>query len=81
MIFTFIRDQASIDGVTALSIEVSGNLVDWPVTYPVPGTAISNNPGLTVEKNIPSPGVDTVTLVVPVTASHKFARLRVWVAP
>jgi len=81
MIFTFVRDQASIDGVTELFIEVGGNLVDWPDTYPVPGTAVANNPGLTVEKNVPAAGMDTVTLVVPHAASPKFARLRVWVSP
>ena len=81
MVFTFTRDQDSIDGVTQLSIEVGGNLVDWPDTYDVPGTAVSNNPGLTVQKNVPAAGVDTVTLVVPSAAAPKFARLRVWVSP
>jgi autotransporter-associated beta strand protein len=81
MMFTFIRDQASIDGVTELFIEVGENLVLWPDTYPVPGTAVSNTPGLTVDKNVPSTGLDTVTLVVPLSASPKFARLRVWVSP
>ena len=77
MMFTFIRNQASIDEATELFIEVGENLVDWPDTYPVPGTAVSNNPGLTVEKNVPSTGLDTVTLVVPLAASPKFVRLKV----
>ena len=76
MIFTFIRDQASIDGTTSVTIEVGENLVDWPDMHPVPDTAVSNNPGLSVEKNVPAAGKDTVTLVVPLSASPKFARLK-----
>jgi autotransporter-associated beta strand protein len=77
MIFTFIRDQTSIDASTALTIEVGENLAAWPVFHPVPATTVSNNPGLTVLKNTPAAGKDTVTLVVPLTASAKFARLKV----
>jgi hypothetical protein len=78
MVFTFVRDQASIDGSTTVTIEVGENLVDWPDQHPVPGTAVSNNPGLSVEKNVPATGQDTVTLVVPLSSSPKFARLQVW---
>ena len=81
MIFSFVRDQASIDGTTSLTIEVGGNLVTWPILHPVPATAIANNPGLSVAKNIPAPGKDTVTLILPLSASPKFARLRVLIPP
>jgi len=81
MVFTFVRDQASIDGSTTVAIQVGGNLVDWPEIHPVPDTAVSNNPGLTVQKNNPATGQDTITLVVPLSALPKFARLQVWVAP
>ena len=77
IVFTFIRDQASIDGVTALVIEVGENLVDWPDSYSVPNTAIANNPGLTVQKSTPATGKDTVTLVIPMSATGKFACLKV----
>jgi autotransporter-associated beta strand protein len=77
LLFTFIRDQSSIDGNTTLAIEVGDNLNTWPVSHPVPATSVSNNPGLTVLKNTPAAGKDTVTLVVPLTASAKFARLNV----
>lgn len=75
MVFTFVRDQASIDGSTTVAIQVGENLVDWPGIHPVPGTAVANNPGLTVQKNVPATGKDTVTLVIPLSASPKFARL------
>jgi hypothetical protein len=81
MVFIFVRDQASIDGSTTVTIQVGENLVEWPDLHPVPDTAVSNNPGLTVQKNVPTTGQDTITLVVPLSASPKFARLKVWVAP
>jgi autotransporter-associated beta strand protein len=81
MVFTFVRDQASIDSSTTVAIQVGENLVDWPDIHPVPGTAVSNTPGLTVQKNVPATGQDTITLVVPLSATPKFARLQVVVAP
>lgn len=81
LVFTFVRDQASIDGSTTVAIQVGENLVDWPDLHSVPATAVSNNPGLTVQKNVPGTGQDTITLVVPLSASPKFARLQVVVAP
>jgi autotransporter-associated beta strand protein len=76
MIFSFVRDQASIDGSTTLTIEVGENLTAWPDSYAIPATAVSNNPGLSVEKNVPAAGKDTVTLAIPLSASPKFARLK-----
>jgi fibronectin-binding autotransporter adhesin len=76
--FTFIRDQASIDGTTAIIIELGVNLTDWPQSFQVPDTATTNNPGLTVVKNSPSAGQDTVTLILPLNPGGKtFARLKV----
>jgi autotransporter-associated beta strand protein len=77
MAFTFIRDQDSIDGVTVLEIEVGENLIDWPSIHPVPGVAASNNPGVTVRKNVPASGKDTVTLSLPISGPEKFVRLKV----
>jgi fibronectin-binding autotransporter adhesin len=76
--FTFIRDQASIDGSTAITIEVGETLTDWQQSFPVPDTATTNNPGLTVVKNSPSAGQDTVTLILPLNPGGKtFVRLKV----
>jgi autotransporter-associated beta strand protein len=76
MTFTFVRDQASIDGTTSLVIEASADLMDWSAGYPVPDGATANVPGVTVAKNSP-PGFDTVTLSLPKTELRKFARLKV----
>ena len=81
VIFTFKRDQKSIDGTTTVGIEVGTNLTDWPLSYPVPDGATAANPGVTVVKDT-SPGFDTVTLSVPQAPdAKKFARLKVVVAP
>lgn len=78
MILSFIRDQASIDGTTTLAIETGTNLTNWPASYIVPGGAVANNPGLTVVKNSPTSGKDTVTLTLPITpGSPRFARIKV----
>lgn len=77
-ILTFIRDQASIDGTTTLTIETGTNLVSWPTNYAVPAGAVFSNPGLTVLKNQPAAGKDTVTLTFPLSTSEsRFARLKV----
>ncbi len=78
MNFTFIRDQASINDVTTIDIQGGTNLTDWPLSYRVPATALANNPGLTVIKNSPAAGKDTVTLTLPVTPGvNTFFRLKV----
>jgi autotransporter-associated beta strand protein len=77
MVVTFERSQASIDGSTTIDIRVGTNLVNWPDTYPVPETAVANNPGLTVVKDSPV-GFDTVTLTLPrAPDAKKFASLKV----
>ncbi len=76
-VFGFYRDQASIDGVTALVIEAGSSLSGWPDKYPVPADAVSQTPGLTVLKDSPA-GFDTVTLVIPMTpGTAGFVRLKV----
>ena len=73
-----IRDQASIDGSTAVQIEVGTTLANWPDSYTVPDGAAANNPGVTVAKDSPSAGFDTVTLtLVRAPDETKFARLKV----
>lgn len=77
MVITFNRHQASIDGASQLVLEIGTSLTAWPVAYSVPGTEVSNNPGITVIKNSPA-GFDTVTLTLPKAPDHaKFARLKV----
>jgi autotransporter-associated beta strand protein len=77
LVFTFIRDQSSIDGSTNVAIEVGGNLSDWSASYPVPSSAVVNNPGLTVVKNVPAAGKDTITLTLPLDPGGiTFARLK-----
>ena len=76
-VFTFKRNQASIDGTTTVAIEVGTNLVTWSNSYPVPSTAVASNPGVTVVKDSPV-GFDTVTLALaPTSEPLKFARLKV----
>ncbi len=75
--FFFTRDQRSIDGSTTVVIETSPDLSQWPITYPVPVSATSSIPGVSVIKNTP-PGYDTVTLVLPLSSNPKrFFRLKV----
>ncbi len=77
MVITFKRNQASIDGATTLAIEVGTSLSAWPVSYSIPTTTVSNNPGVTVIKNSPV-GFDTIILTIEKAADHtKFARLKV----
>jgi fibronectin-binding autotransporter adhesin len=76
-IFTFIRDQGSIDGLTTVEVQTGPSPATWTAIYPVPATAVSNSPGVTVVKNSPSAGKDTVTLVIPRIPASQFARLKV----
>ena len=79
MLFTFERSQASIDGSTTVVIEVSTDLATWntsPSPYAVPDVAATNNPGVSVVKDSPVAGMDTVTLRLPrAPDNRKFARL------
>ena len=81
LLFTFERDQRSIDGSTTVVIEVGTDLATWPTTYTVPDTAEANDPGLTVVKGVPI-GFDTVTLILPQSPDvRKSARLKAVVTP
>ena len=77
LFFTFVRDQKSIDGITTVEIQVGENLTDWTASYPVPAMAVEANPGVTVQRDVPVAGKDTVTLSLPVSGKTKFARLKV----
>ena len=87
MTLTFKRDQSSVDPKTALSIEVSTDLLNWntaPSPYAVPDADTGGviNPGVTVDADSPAPGTDTVTLTVAQTPdAKKFARLKVVITP
>jgi hypothetical protein len=78
IVFTFDRDQKSIDGTTTAIIEVGTTLASWPDTYTVPDGATGPvKLGVTVVKDT-SVGFDTVTLTVPQAPdTRKFARLKV----
>jgi fibronectin-binding autotransporter adhesin len=86
-IFSFFRDQDSIDPKTALSIEVSTDLVNWdsaPSPYAVPDADTGGviNPGVTVDADNPATGTDRITLTVSQSPdTQKFARLRVVITP
>ena len=79
MTFTFVRDEASVDGNVDVTIEVSNDLVTWDAgasPYAVPDSATGPvNPGVTVVDN---GDTHTVTLTIPKAPdSMKFARLKV----
>ena len=82
LMVTFKRAQASIDPKAAVTLQVGTNLAAWPDSYPVPDAAVAINPGVTVVKNSPAVGTDTVTLTLPRAADRsKFVRLRVIITP
>jgi autotransporter-associated beta strand protein len=76
-LFRFVRDHASIDGATTVEIEVSSDLRDWSTRYAVPADAVANQAGVTVQKNFPAAGKDTVTLALPLTGVTGFVRMKV----
>ncbi len=75
--FRFVRDHASIDGTTTVEIEVSSDLRDWSTRYAVPAGAVANQAGVTVQKNFPVAGKDTVTLMLPLSGVAGFVRMKV----
>jgi hypothetical protein len=60
-----------------VEIEVSSDLTDWSQRYMVPPGATSNPAGVSVQKNSPSAGKDTITLTLPATGAKQFARIKV----
>ncbi len=82
LLFNFVRDQKSINATTTVGVEVGTNLVTWPDTYTVGTDTASSSPGVTIVKDSPTIGFDTVTLTLPQSPeTAKFARLKVVIAP
>ena len=82
MVFKFERAQASIDGSTSVVIQVGTTLASWPSSYIVGADTAGSDSGVSVAKNTPTAGTDTVTLtVVQAPDTAKFARLVVTPTP
>ncbi|MFZ9935781.1 MAG: DUF5018 domain-containing protein [Luteolibacter sp.] len=82
MIFSFERDQDSIDASVSVEIEVGTDLGSWPDSYTVGADTDGSDAGVTVSKDDPESGTDTVTLsVTKAPDTRKFARLKVVIAP
>jgi autotransporter-associated beta strand protein/T5SS/PEP-CTERM-associated repeat protein len=78
MIFTFERSQASINAKTDVDILVGTDLVAWPSVYTVGADTAGSTSGVTITKDSPVAGKDTVSLDVTMSSDpKKFARLRV----
>ena len=78
MIFTFERSQASINAKTDVEILVGSDLVSWPTVYTVGADTAGSTSGVTIIKDSPVAGKDTVSLDVTMSSDpKKFARLRV----
>jgi autotransporter-associated beta strand protein len=81
ILYTFKRDQTSINASTALAIKVSSSLVTWPLSYDVGADTATSSSGVNVIKGAP-PGFDTVTLSLPYTANTRyFIHLSVTITP
>jgi hypothetical protein len=82
MFFSFKRSQQSINPNTAVVIEVGSTLGSWPDVYTVGATTAASAAGVTVVKDTPAVGTDTVTLSVSQSPDpRKFARLKVIQTP
>jgi autotransporter-associated beta strand protein len=82
MVYTFKRIQASINANTALTIELGTTLSAWPTTYTVGTDDAGSTLGVTIAKDSPSAGTDTVTLTVARGAdAKKFVRLKAVLTP
>lgn len=80
--FTFVRSQASIGNGTTTLIETGTLLTGWPDVFTVGATNADSTPGVTVAKDTPAAGQDTITLTLPRgTDPRKFARLKVTITP
>ena len=77
LVYTFKRAQASIIASVALTVEVGTTLSDWSSTYSVGADTAGSTSGVTITKDSPSAGTDTVTVTIPRGAdTKKFARLK-----
>ena len=82
MVYTFKRIQASINANTALTIELGTTLSAWPTIYTVGTDTAGSTSGVTIVKDSPSAGTDTVTLTVARGAdAKKFVRLKAVLTP
>ena len=82
MLFTFERDQDSIDTSVSVEIEVGTDLATFPDSYTVGADTAASDTGVTVSQGDPAAGTDTVTLSVTRSPdARKFARLKVVVSP
>jgi fibronectin-binding autotransporter adhesin len=80
--FSFVRDQDSIEPSTTVEIQVGTDLATWPSTYSVGANSAGSSVGVTVTKDTPNAGLDTVTVSVPQGLDPKrFARLKVMTTP
>lgn len=78
LLFSFERDQASIDGSTTVTIEASVDLTNWTTRHAVPDGAANDSPGVAVRMDTPTPGTDSITLTLPAASdTRKFFRLKV----
>jgi hypothetical protein len=57
-------------------LKIGIKAVDWPVWHG-PMAATAKIPEVTVQKNSPSLGQDTIILTLPASSTHQFARLKV----
>jgi len=81
LLFSFQRNQASINATTTVAIQVGTTLLTWPDNYNVGADTATSSAGVTVLKGVPS-GFDTVTLSVPQSpGSRKFVRLNITITP
>ena len=77
MVFTFKRNQDSIDDTIALSVEAGTTLAAWPGTYTVGADTDGSSEGVAIAKDSPAAGTDTVTVTIPRASNTKlFARLK-----
>ncbi len=80
IIFTFVRDRASIDPSVSVAIEVGTDLDNWPLVHSVGADTASSSAGVTVIDN--GDNTDTITLAIPREFNpRKFARLKVGISP
>jgi alpha-galactosidase len=81
ILYTFKRDQTSINASTALAIKVGSSLATWPLSYDVGADTATSSSGVNVIKGVPA-GFDTVTLSLPYnTNTRYFIHLSVTITP
>ncbi len=76
-VFRFIRSHGSMDPNNTVTIQTSENLHDWPNSHNVPDEEGTTPAGITVEKNAPAVGQDTITFILPSSATETFVRLKI----